>query len=605
MFRNATVSTTLLLMTFGCLAPEYTEPGLVVATSSAGSTIAFEAAAERVWLTSPDDDRVIALDAESLQQVLSYDVTDEPSHLAIQNGSLLVTATHDSRVWLLPPASDAPLTIATPCGATRGVAWLDTAATRALVSCPWDDRLLLINTDSGTVSGVFTTPARPTAVAVSQGIVHITSSVEGVVYSAPASAFYDAGNATLRTIGWQAQPRQHAPDRQGTQLDALTVSSRGISGVMQVVDNDNDRTRAPEDGGYGQVADQNPRIEPFIVGSCAGRYAIFDGGDRIFSGPTAIAEASEANLWLLNAGTQNLTRVLCAGQPSTTAWRPVGGQWPVGGGARGLATSADGTMVWVDVGYDHAVTRLQVLADGTEVDLRTVRREPGPMEWSNAALQGRRHFSDATDTHLTPSGVVACATCHPESGEDGLSWFIHTTGIGRKFRRTPSVRAMDTDVRPLHWDGEYLRFEDLFEDTVRELMGGDALVIDPSTIEAFLREWRPVPGRPVSGPEEEVVMRGESIFQAVGCADCHAGVRFTDGMTHAIVVDSSDPDGAMTGSITPSLNGVRARAPFFHDGRFPNLFEAVAQHPNEDGVRYDTVLDITDLRALTIYLETL
>ena len=68
MFRNATVSTTLLLMTFGCLAPEYTEPGLVVATSSAGSTIAFEAAAERVWLTSPDDDRVIALDAESLQQ---------------------------------------------------------------------------------------------------------------------------------------------------------------------------------------------------------------------------------------------------------------------------------------------------------------------------------------------------------------------------------------------------------------------------------------------------------------------------------------------------------------------------------------------------------
>jgi CxxC motif-containing protein (DUF1111 family) len=76
-------------------------------------------------------------------------------------------------------------------------------------------------------------------------------------------------------------------------------------------------------------------------------------------------------------------------------------------------------------------------------------------------------------------------------------------------------------------------------------------------------------------------------------------------MTHAIVVDSSDPDGAMTGAITPSLNGVRARAPFFHDGRFPNLFEAVAQHPNEDGVRYDTVLDITDLRALTIYLETL
>ena len=605
MFRNATVGTTLLLMTCGCLAPEYTEPQPPGVTSSAGSTIAYEAANGRVWLTSPDDDRVVALDAESLQQVLTYDVTDEPSHLAILNGALIVTATHDSRVWLLPPASEQPLTIETPCGATRGVAWLDAAATRALVSCPWDDRLLLIDTDSGAVSGVFAAPARPTAVAVTQGIVHVTSSVEGVVYSAPASAFYDAGTTSLRPIGWQAPPRQHAPDRQGTQLDALTVSSRGVSGVMQIVDNDNDRTRAPEDGGYGQVEDGNPRIEPFIVGSCAGRYAIFDGGDRIFSGPTAIAEAPEANLWVLNAGTQNLARVLCAGQPSTTEWRAVGGQWPVGGGARGLATSADGTIVWVDVGYDHAVTRLQVLADGTEVSLQTVRREPGPMEWSNAALQGRRHFSDATDTHLTPSGVVACATCHPESGEDGLSWFIHTTGIQRKLRRTPSARGMDTAARPLHWDGEYVRFEELFEDTVRELMGGDALVIDPSTIEAFLREWRPVPGRPVAASEEALALRGESLFQTVGCADCHAGARFTDGTAHAVAVTSSDPDGAMPEVITPSLNGVRARAPFFHDDRFPNLFEAVAQHPNAEGLRYDALLDITDLRALTLYLETL
>jgi len=128
-------------MTCGCLAPEYTEPQPPGVTSSAGSTIAYEAANGRVWLTSPDDDRVVALDAESLQQVLTYDVTDEPSHLAILNGALIVTATHDSRVWLLPPASEQPLTIETPCGATRGVAWLDAAATRALVSCPWDDRL--------------------------------------------------------------------------------------------------------------------------------------------------------------------------------------------------------------------------------------------------------------------------------------------------------------------------------------------------------------------------------------------------------------------------------------------------------------------------------
>jgi DNA-binding beta-propeller fold protein YncE len=595
----------LLCPVAACLAPEETEPAVVFFASSVGSTVAYESGTGLVWLTSPDDDRVVAIDGDSLAQVRTYDAPDEPSHLAIMNGSLLVTATHDHRLMYLGPESAQPVNIPTPCGATRGVAWLDVEGTRALVTCPWDDRVLVVNTRDGRVTGVFTSPTRPTAVAVTQGMVYVTSSAEGMLYSVRADSLYDSDGTSLRPLGWQAQATQHATDRQGTQLDALTITSRGVSGVMQIVDNDFDRTRTPEDGGYGQVEDGDPRIEPFIVGSCAGRYALFDGGERIFSGPSAIAEAPEANLWVLNEYTQNLTRVLCAGQPSTTEWRAVGGQWQIGGGARGLAINEDRTVVWVDVGFDHAVSRLQVLPDGTEVSFQTVRREPGPMEWSDAALQGRRHFSDATDTHLTPSGVVACATCHPASGEDGLAWFIHTTGIERKFRRTPTVRSMNTAIRPLHWDGEYTEFEALFADTVTELMGGDALVIDPATLAAFLQEWRPIPGRPLLETEQAVAAQGQTLFTEVGCAGCHSGDRFTDGLAHAIAPESDDPDGALALVFTPSLTGVRARAPFFHDARFPNLFESIAQHPNADGTRYDALLDIAELRALTLYLETL
>jgi len=91
-----------------------------------------------------------------------------------------------------------------------------------------------------------------------------------------------------------------------------------------------------------------------------------------------------------------------------------------------------------------------------------------------------------------------------------------------------------------------------------------------------------------------------------GCAGCHSGIAFTDGELHTGVLEpSSDPDARLDSSVTPSLRGVRARAPYFHDGRAVTLSDAVREHRNAQGDRYGDLLTADDIQSLTLYLETL
>ena len=109
-------------------------------------------------------------------------------------------------------------------------------------------------------------------------------------------------------------------------------------------------------------------------------------------------------------------------------------------------------------GFDHAVARLALpeLPDeeGPVLGASLERtRALGETRLSEPAMRGRALFFDADDTHLTPSGVVTCGTCHPGGGEDGLTWFLHTAGIAPKVRRTPPAWAAREELAPFHWDG--------------------------------------------------------------------------------------------------------------------------------------------------------
>ena len=51
--------------------------------------------------------------------------------------------------------------------------------------------------------------------------------------------------------------------------------------------------------------------------------------------------------------------------------------------------------------------------------------------------------------HANAGGGLACASCHPEGGEDGRVWNFVCAGA----RRTQSIRGGISETAPFHWDG--------------------------------------------------------------------------------------------------------------------------------------------------------
>lgn len=227
----------------------------------------------------------------------------------------------------------------------------------------------------------------------------------------------------------------------------------------------------------------------------------------------------------------------------------------------------------------------------------TPRTSPG-VEW--------RVFHRASRS----GGPLACASCHPEGGEDGHVWSIGSIGP----RRTQTLRGGVLETQPLHWEGTLESFDDLMASTFVSQMGGTP------TTHAFnqrLGQWldhlpAPVP----SSSDEALVAEGKVLFEdtTVGCAACHAGPKFTDNLNHHV---GTTTRGGWRGFQTPGLIGLAHRAPYMHDGCASTLrarFDPRAVVIDEDGVRscgggdqhgVTSHLSPEQIDALVAYLESL
>ncbi len=578
---------------------------------SSSSSIALDEASGRLWLTSPDDDAVVALDPSSLEVLVRIDVPGAPEQLARMGGLLVVTRTRSASVAVIDEASGAVRDVPTPCGGTQAVALA--AGGQAWVSCRDDDLLLRVAPAAGVVEAVLPSPGRPTALAINGDRVAVTASREGRVRVLDA------------TSGRELDARDYGagPGVSASQLDAVAAAGTGFAATYQLVDHDSDRARPPEQGGYGGVVAERPRIAPAVAADgCAAEYARFTGGVRVASGPSALAFApATATLWVAHRSTDNVLVLDCAPEGPGLAPVAVSGlaslraAFRTGRGPRGIVVSADGRTAYVDVGFDQAVARLELAEAAGDTADRAPPDAPQPpalartralgpaRRLSVAAAQGRASFFDATNTHLTPSGVVTCGTCHPSGGEDGLSWFLHTRNVARKLRRTPPAWSAKRALAPFHWDGEFTDAAVLTRAAIVELMEGDGLVVDVSAIAAYLEALEPPHPRPVRDRAQWEV--GRALFDTAGCAECHPAPRFTDGLAHDVLAASTDPDGLLAPSDTPSLLGVRARPPYLHDGRARALSDVLTTHNTGDAHGRTAALSAAERDALIAYLESL
>jgi DNA-binding beta-propeller fold protein YncE/mono/diheme cytochrome c family protein len=215
--------------------------------------------------------------------------------------------------------------------------------------------------------------------------------------------------------------------------------------------------------------------------------------------------------------------------------------------------------------------------------------------------RGRRLFWSAVDDRVaSPKGGVSCATCHFDGRNDGLTWTFGTGGPHGGVSdvvhlQTPSLAGVVSETVPLTWSGDVASVGDEALETSSIRMGGNGLMVDEvADIEAYV-DWSRLPEPPAQDPDR--VAAGKALFESttVGCATCHSGPRFTDGLNHEILGELLQ---------TPSLTGVAASAPYLHDGGAETLADVLAWAAT--GAMGNTAgLDPTDLRALEAYLRSI
>lgn len=605
---------------------------------SRSSTIAHGLGGDSVWLTSPDDDAVVEVDARTLAVRHRVAVPGSPRELTRLNGRLLVTAAQSDSLTVVDlrrtPARVGR--VALPCGGSHSVAAVADArspfrADVGFVTCATDDLVTVVDVTHGRPVATLAVPDRPTGVVLADGSLTVSSatgaalrtwSLRAIAADLERAEGVEGAAGQVVRLGTRPSVRRVPRDagRSTSMLGPLDAGDHGVVGTYQSVDNLRPPTTAElaaGTAGYGTPLRGRARIDPSLVGPCGSRFADFRTPGRTLSGPVALASSADGDLvWVVGQFSHSVSVLRCDPTAKVATSRVLA-TFRVGAGARGIVLSPDARTAFVDVGYDHAVARLALPssvrandAGGGPIPVRAptavVRRPVTDRHLSALAEEGRRMFADATDTHLTPSGVVTCASCHLDGGDDGLTWRIHTSAIPEKLRRTPAVWALDPKTKPLHWDGSFGSADDLTAQTVHELLGGDGLLVDAGAVTAYLHELQPPPGRPArTAADRAAVARGSKLFASneVGCATCHLGARKTDRARHDALARATDPAAVLRRVATPPLPGVRGRAPYGHDGRAPDLAVLLTLPGDRHG--HAAHLTKRELADLIAYLDSL
>jgi hypothetical protein len=200
------------------------------------------------------------------------------------------------------------------------------------------------------------------------------------------------------------------------------------------------------------------------------------------------------------------------------------------------------------------------------------------------ADRGHQKFHEVTGTG------IACASCHPEGGEDGHTWVFE----GVDPRRTQTLLGGILSTAPFHWSGDQPDLSAIMTATFEERMRGGPV----SAIEVdLIGEWMDAqPALPAPETDPARINVGEEVFLTAGCADCHSGAMGTNNES----VELAD-FGAIQ---VPMLVGVAHRSPWLHDGCAQTLEETFDGACIPEHVPA-TALDAAETEALVDYLRSL
>ncbi len=242
----------------------------------------------------------------------------------------------------------------------------------------------------------------------------------------------------------------------------------------------------------------------------------------------------------------------------------------------------------IAVAFDPAGNVVVQSREPAMLQVLTQRLAPIVLSYESRADQGHRLFHSATP------GKLACASCHPEGGEDGRVWRF----VGHGSRRTQSLRGGIMDTAPFHWSGDQPTLDHLMADVFQGRMGGGP--VDRSKVTALGRWLDQVPTIAPSPPRDPAMLeRGRALFERgdLACATCHRGPDFT--------MATSFDVGTGAAFQVPQLHDLAFRAPFLHDGCAATLVERFTKCGGGDRHGLTSKLSGSEIDDLVAYLESL
>lgn len=198
---------------------------------------------------------------------------------------------------------------------------------------------------------------------------------------------------------------------------------------------------------------------------------------------------------------------------------------------------------------------------------------------------GHRIFHQATGAN------IACASCHPEAGDDEHVW-----QFAEGARRTPTLRGGLSSTAPFHWNGDLPTMPALISDVmVRRMSGSQQSDERSSALLAWIDSQHALPAPPVN---QTSALRGEALFNSAQtqCASCHFGPQGTNNTSVSV--------GTSGAFQVPRLVELGWRTQWFHDGRIATAADRFGPAGGGDLHGHTSQLTAQDKADLVEYLKT-
>ena len=125
--------------------------------------------------------------------------------------------------------------------------------------------------------------------------------------------------------------------------------------------------------------------------------------------------------------------------------------------------------------------------------------------------------------------------------------------------------------------------------------------LNPTQTDALASYLEALPAPKAPTRDVAMVTRGKQLFDSaeLGCASCHDGKAYTDREKHKLA------SATLPEADTPSLIGLAASAPYFHDGSAVTIEALLRDRGAVHGMAESAKLSDTQVADLTAYLESL